>query len=112
MHDSDSAPSCCAFTHWLAFEEVSGPRVLFKSGQGNLGLSACGTTHGASLKFPSEAGFILRSLRSPAEGEGNEGFPPPPDKDLESPSSTRLEAQPLERKEIPISRYNLGQLHT
>ena len=32
------------------------------------------------------------SLRSPAEGEGHEGFPPPPDKDLESPSSTRLEA--------------------
>ena len=30
------------------------------------------------------------SLRSPAEGEGNEGFPPPPDKDLESPSSTRF----------------------
>ena len=27
----------------------------------------------------------------PAEGEGNEGFPPPPDKDLESPSSTRQE---------------------
>ena len=23
------------------------------------------------------------SLRSPAEGEGHEGFPPPPDKDLE-----------------------------
>ena len=39
---------------------VSVPRVLFKSGQGNWGLSACGTTHGASLKFPSEAGFILR----------------------------------------------------
>ena len=32
------------------------------------------------------------SLRSPAEGEGNEGFLPPPEKDLESPSSTRLEA--------------------
>ena len=31
-------------------------------------------------------------LGSPAEGEGHEGFPPPPDKDLESPSSTRLEA--------------------
>ena len=60
MHDGDSAPSCCAFTHWVAFEEVSGPRVLFKSGQGNRGLSACGTTHGASLKFPSEAGYILR----------------------------------------------------
>ena len=40
MHDGDSAPSCCAFTHWVAFEEVSGPRVLFKSGQGNRGLSA------------------------------------------------------------------------
>ena len=60
MHDGDSAPLCCAFTHWVAFEEVSGPRVLFKRGQGNRGLSACGTTHGASLKFPSEAGFILR----------------------------------------------------
>ena len=24
-----------------------------------------------------------RSLRSPAEGEGHEGFPPPPDKDLD-----------------------------
>ena len=59
MHDGDSAPSCCAFTHWVAFEEVSGPRVLFKSGQGNRGLSAWGTTHGASLKSPSEASFIL-----------------------------------------------------
>ena len=29
------------------------------------------------------------SLRSPAEGEGHEGFTPPPEKDLESPSSTR-----------------------
>ena len=37
-------------------------------------------------------GTLGSSLRSPAEGEGNEGFPPPPDKDLESPSSTRLEA--------------------
>ena len=24
MHDSDSAPSCCAFTHRDAFEEASG----------------------------------------------------------------------------------------
>ena len=37
-------------------------------------------------------GTLGSSLRSPPEGEGNEGFPPPPDKDLESPSSTRLEA--------------------
>ena len=28
-------------------------------------------------------GTLGSSLRSPAEGEGNEGFPPPPDKDLE-----------------------------
>ena len=27
-------------------------------------------------------GTLGSSLRSPAEGEGNEGFPPPPDKDL------------------------------
>ena len=31
------------------------------------------------------------SLRSPAEVEGNEGFPPQPEKDLESPSSMPLE---------------------
>ena len=37
-------------------------------------------------------GTLASSLRSPAEGEGNEGFPPHPEKDLESPSSTRLEA--------------------
>ena len=37
-------------------------------------------------------GTLGSSLRSPAEGEGNEGFLPPPEKDLESPSSTRLEA--------------------
>ena len=30
-------------------------------------------------------GETLRSsLRSPAEGEGNEGFPPPPNKDLDA----------------------------
>ena len=29
--------------------------------------------------------WLGSSLRSPAEGEGNEGFPPPPDKDLEAP---------------------------
>ena len=37
-------------------------------------------------------GTLGSSLRSSAEGEGHQGFPPPPDKDLESPSSTRLEA--------------------
>ena len=37
-------------------------------------------------------GTLGSSLRSPAEVEGNEGFPPHPEKDLESPSSTGLEA--------------------
>ena len=46
--------------------------------------------------WPSHSGaqtlaYLGSSLRSPAEGEGHEGFPPPPDKDLESPSSTRLD---------------------
>ena len=36
-------------------------------------------------------GTLGSSLRSPAEVEGNEGFPPQPEKDLESPSSTPLE---------------------
>ena len=37
-------------------------------------------------------GTLGSSLRFPAEGEGNEGFPPPSNKDFESPSSTHLEA--------------------
>ena len=37
MHGGGSAPSCCAFTHRVAFEEGSGPRVLLKSGPGNRG---------------------------------------------------------------------------
>ena len=41
---------------------------------------------------PPLRGTLGSSLRSSAEGQGNEGFPPPPEKDLESPSSTRLEA--------------------
>ena len=82
MHDGDSAPSCCAFTHWVAFEEVSGPRVLFKSRQGNWGLSACGNTHGASLKFPSEAGFILRCA-------GKAGDPSRQRRGIDSPVEVR-----------------------
>ena len=38
MHGGGSAPSCCAFTHRVAFKEVSGHRVLIKSGPGNRGL--------------------------------------------------------------------------
>ena len=60
MHGGGSAPSCCAFTHRVAFEEGSGPRVLLKSGPGNRGRSACGPTHVARLEFPRETGLILR----------------------------------------------------
>ena len=37
-------------------------------------------------------GTLGSFLRSPAEVGGNEGFPLQPEKDIESPSSTRLEA--------------------
>ena len=60
MHWGGSAPSCCAFTHRVAFEEGSGPRVLLKGGPGNRGRSACGTSHEAHFKFPPETGLILR----------------------------------------------------
>ena len=51
---------CCAFIHRVAFEEVSGHRVLNKSGLGNRGLSACGTTCELRLEFPLETGLILK----------------------------------------------------
>ena len=60
MHGGGSARSCCAFTHRVAFEEGSGPRVLLKSGPGNRGRSACGPTHVARLEFPRDTGLILR----------------------------------------------------
>ena len=62
MHGGGSAPSCCALTHRVVFEEGSGPRVLLKSGPGNRGRSACGTTHVARLEFPREAGLLLRCV--------------------------------------------------
>ena len=60
MHGGSSAPSCCAFTRRVAFEEGSGPRVLLKSGPGNRGRWACGTTHVARLEFIRETGLMLR----------------------------------------------------
>ena len=60
MHGGVSAPSNGNFTHRVAFKEVSGHQVLIQSGLGNRGRSACGTTHGARLEFPREAGLILR----------------------------------------------------
>ena len=63
MHEGVSAPSCCAFTHRVAFEEVSGHRVLIKSGPENQGRSARGTSHMVSQEFPPETGLILRCTR-------------------------------------------------
>ena len=57
-----------SFTHRVAFEEGSGPRVLLKGGPGNRGHSACGTTNVARLEFPREVGLILR-------GAGKAGNP-------------------------------------
>src|SRR5574337_107728 len=46
------------------------------------------------LQFPWLLRATMRSpLRSPAQVEGNQGFLPQPGKDLERPSSTRLEAR-------------------
>ena len=53
-------PSYCAFIHRVAFEEVSGHRVLNESGPGNRGRLVCGTTHVTGLEFPRETGLILR----------------------------------------------------
>ena len=53
MHGGVSAPSCCAFIHRVAFEEVSGHRVLLKCGPENQGLSACCTTHEAMSRISS-----------------------------------------------------------
>ena len=46
------------------------------------------------------------SLRSPAEGEGHEGFPPPPDKDLESIHGI-FQARVLEWGAIAFSNHSL-----
>ena len=47
----------------VAFKEVSGHRVHFKSGPGNRARSACGTTLVAHLEFPRETSLILRCAR-------------------------------------------------
>ena len=52
MHGGVSDPSFFVFIHRVAFEEVSEHRVLMKSGPGNRGRSAFGTTHVGSLEFP------------------------------------------------------------
>ena len=57
----------------MAFEEVSGHRVLLNCGPGNQGRSTWGTSHGACLEFPREAGLILRGAGNPFQTtQGNQ----------------------------------------
>ena len=78
MHGGVSDPSFFVFIHRVAFEEVSGHRVLMKSRPGNRGRSAFGTTHVGSLEFPHETGLILRcaaKVRNPSRQ--SRGIDPP-----------------------------------
>ena len=76
MHGSVSAPSCCSFTHRVAFEEVSGHRVLLNCGPGNQGRSTWGTSHGARLEFPRETGLVLRCAgNSPRDSQESSSTP-------------------------------------
>ena len=82
MHGGVSAPSCCAFPHRVAFKEVSGHWVHFKSRPGNRGRSACGTTHVARLEFPRETSIILRCV-------GRLGTPSTQSRGIDSPVAIR-----------------------
>ena len=51
----------CIFLHWkYKCELLSCVQLFVKSGPGNRGRSACGTTHVAHLEFPRETSIILR----------------------------------------------------
>ena len=69
MHDGDSAPSCCAFTHWVAFEEVSGPHLGLCPGL-NVPLKGRQGSQGGVPDSPGESGLASRArqgCRSPLE---------------------------------------------
>ena len=93
MHRGVSAPSCCAFIHRVAFKEVSGHRVLFKSIPENWGLSACGTTH--------EATSQIFSLDRPHPEVRREGWEPLPDKARESTLSRNQEGRSGSDEVVP-----------
>ena len=82
MHGGVIAPSFCAFLHRVAFKEVSGHQVHFKSRPGNRGHSACGTTHVARLEFPRETSIILRCV-------GRLGTPSTQSRGIDSPVAIR-----------------------
>ena len=78
MHGVVSAPSCCAFTHRVAFEEGSGPRVLLKSGPGNRGRSAVEPPTWLVSNFP------VRPASS-SGAPGRPGTPSEPRRGIDSP---------------------------
>ena len=82
MHGGVSDPSCSAFVHRVAFEVVSGHRVLIKSGPENLGRSACGTTRVTRLEFARETSLIPRC-------EGRPGTPSRQHRGINSPVALR-----------------------
>ena len=68
--------------------EVSLPAIGWsRSGSCLVEGRSCGSTGPRPPGCPQRCGLpaARRGLTAPAEGEGNEGFPPPPNKGLESP---------------------------
>ena len=51
--------------------------------------------------------FYQECVCTPAEGEGHEGFPPLPDKDLESPSSTRTLLEIFQKTFLKMIKWPL-----
>ena len=65
MNRVASAPSCSAFIHRDALEEVSGHRVLIKSKTEKSGLLARGTNTRLRLEFLRETGLNLSAADVP-----------------------------------------------
>ena len=60
MHGGVSAPSCCAFIHRVAFEEVSGIGFLSRAGREIGVFQHVAAPTRLRLEFPHETGLILR----------------------------------------------------
>ena len=60
MHGGVSAPSCCAFIHRVAFEEVSGHRDLLSADREIGVFQHVAPPTRLRLEFPRETGLILR----------------------------------------------------
>ena len=63
MHGGVSAPSCCAFIHRVAFEEVSGIGFLSRAGREIGVFRHVAPPTRLRLEFPRETGLILRCSR-------------------------------------------------